>query len=88
MQQKEKKKNIQIHKRSQQRDCTKVLKNTLSELQRPVIKHIATLQPATNTDYYYYYCYYVCMKISTCCVTCVINRLQGEDKKHGNTRNV
>ena len=24
--------------------------NTLSELQRPVIRHIATLQPVTNTD--------------------------------------
>ena len=36
------KKNIQIHKQSQQRDYTKVLKNTLSELQQPVIKHIAS----------------------------------------------
>ena len=40
-----------MHKQSQQRDYTKVLKNTLSELQRPVIKHIATLQPVTNTEF-------------------------------------
>jgi len=25
--------------------------NTLSELQRPVINHIATLQPVTNTEF-------------------------------------
>jgi len=46
-----KEKNMQIHKQSRQRNNMKVLKNTLSELQRPVIKPIATLQPVTNTEF-------------------------------------
>jgi len=49
---------MQIHKQSRQRNNMKVLKNTLSELQRPVIKPIATLQPVTNTEFWVMHEYY------------------------------